>query len=258
MLGLFIYIYMIIGNSEVLSGIINEDKKATLMPLSIGIIGFTYPYRRILFDNHRYFLLTIIPVILLYLTLNLIFSSQNSYSTLGEFAVIGLFLTMQAVESHYVENRTIQLFYRMEKEVESYATVDCKSPGSGDKTTKDLLSDTIISKCEFIVKELKYASSVIIFKDIKDRLKLAQAEAKNVIGQLLTFNSSVKLELPSQDIDEQDREFISQNYLSIPSPIRHNSTKMTTPVEFKIESHMFYTKGLLNDVNDKLLRIGQE
>ena len=95
MLGLFIYIYMIIGNSEVLSGIINEDKKATLMPLSIGIIGFTYPYRRILFDNHRYFLLTIIPVILLYLTLNLIFSSQNSYSTLGEFAVIGLFLTMQ-------------------------------------------------------------------------------------------------------------------------------------------------------------------
>ena len=259
LLGFIIYSYMIIGNSQVLSNICNDPQHTDLMPLSIGIIGFTYPYRRILFDSHRYIMFTIIPVLVLYLALNLIYSNHYIYSILGEFCVIGLFLVTQAIECHYVENRTIQLFYRMEKEIESFTDINAINDITNSQTDAGLYPSSMISKCEFIIKELKHISSRIIYKDIKDRLKIVQTEAKNIIGGLMKFNSTIKFDLPSSDIDEQDRQFISQNYLNASTTgIKLISSKNTLPMDIRRGSHAAIPKSLLNEINDKMIKIGSE
>ena len=255
--GMILYLFMIIGNTQVLSGITSDTHGTDLIPFSIGIIVFTYSFRRILFDSYRYVALTLVPVLIIYLALNLIYSNQNSYSLLGEFAVIAVSLVTQIVESHKVESRTVQLFYRMEKEVEKYYDNEDTKKSKTNQDESHSFTDSILTKIDFIYKEIKAASSVIIFKDVKGRLKIVLTELLNLQMKLRNMDYSEKFEEGSKDIDEEDREFISQNYRSVITAIKTvPNRKASSPKHTNYSSKILTSKYFLTEISLELAKIG--
>lgn len=259
-LGIMTYLYMIFGTSFVLSGLIDDKKESNLIPMTAGMVGFTYYYRRILFDSYRHLVLTLIPILIIYLAINLVYNDTFPYCIIGEFAAIALFLITQIIESHSVENRTIQLFYRMEKEQESHFDDDIihKSADGNENNYFNSVTELIISKCDFIVKEIKYATSVIIFKDVKNRLKNAQIEMNYIRSRVTKLDYSENFDLSSQDIDEQDKEFISQNFLKKTS-LAQRQAPMPKSINLEtITSNVFSTRVLIQEIIDYIPKVGQE
>ena len=257
--GMVLYLFMIIGNTQVLSGITSDTQATDLIPFSVGIIVFTYSFRRILFDSYRYLTLTLVPVLIIYLALNLIYSKQNTYSFLGEFAVIAVSLVTQIIESHQVESRTIQLFYRMEKEQEKYYDNENLKESENNRGESLPFTDSVLTKIDFIYKEIKAAASVIIFKDVKCRLKIVLSELLNLQTKLKSMNYSEKFDVASKDIDEEDREFILQNYQSVVAiTIKNASRKASSPKHANNSSKMLTSKYFLNEISLQLAKIGVE
>ena len=257
-LGNIVYLYMIIGNSQVLSGITNDKHETNKVPLTIGIIAFTYIYRRVLFDSYKHVLFTLLPALLVFLLLNLVYSNENLYSILGEFAVMGLSLFLSIIDSQNVENQTIQLFYRLEREKElSLFDYDLSKPNS--ISPRGASTESLVQKCDFIIKEIKYATSIIMYKDVKARLKNLQNELsviKNFVGKI---EKDEKFEIQAQDIDEQDKLFIYQNYLTFPILLqRFESTTNNYTYITTIKLTSSFSTTLKNETSEYLSKIGSE
>ena len=172
--------------------------------------------------------------------------------------MIAVSLVTQIVESHKVESRTVQLFYRMEKEEEKYYdNEDLRNP----KTNQDeshSFTDSILTKIDFIYKEIKAASSVIIFKDVKGRLKIVLSELLNLQMKLRNMDYSEKFEEGSKDIDEEDREFILQNYRSVITTTIKTvpNRKASSPKHTNYSSKILTSKYFLTEISLELAKIG--
>lgn len=260
LLGFLTYLYMIFGATEILSSFAEDDNNSGKIPMTAGIIGFTYSYRRILFDSYRHIVLTLIPILIIYLSINLIYSEIFTYSIIGEFAAIALFVITQIIETHVVENRTIQLFYRMEREQDTFSDDETHKPNNENENSYfHSVIELIINKCDFIMKEIKYATSVIIFKDVKNRLKNAQNEISVIRNKVSKLDYIETFEITSQDIDEDDREFISQNYLNV-SPLPNKNSRLTKDanIESQNTSFIFNSKLLTQEVVSYISKLGFE
>jgi hypothetical protein len=257
-LGLGIYLYMILGDSQVISGITGDTQANGSLPMSIGIVAFTYNYRRLLFDSYRYLIFTLFPVLILYLFCNLMYSNQKIFSIAGEFTMIASVALFQITESHIVENRSIQLFYRMEKELELSNENKGKNYTNheGTEATK-----SIIKKCDFIISEINYAISVIIFQDVKNRLKTAQSEMSSVRNKVKNLEYFEKFEFYADDLDYQDREFIDQNYLTDWMNVTRSGSdsgnqKDAKNIKLQQNTTLSVQKSFINDILENLSAIG--
>ncbi|OMJ67100.1 hypothetical protein SteCoe_35823 [Stentor coeruleus] len=259
LLGFLTYLYMIFGAIHVLSSF-TGDTSTGYIPMTAGIIGFTYSYRRILFDSYRHLVLTLIPILIIYLSINLIYSETLTYNTIGEFAAIALFVITQIIETHVVENRTIQLFYRMEREQDTFFDDEIHKPNvENENSYFHSVIELIINKCDFIIKEIKYAASIVIYKDVKTRLKNVQNEINVIRNKVSKLDYIETFEITSQDIDEEDREFISQNYLNVSSlPNKSYPITKDINVEGQKTSFIFNSKLLIKEVVDHISKVGYE
>jgi hypothetical protein len=244
----------------VFQGITGDDCRSHLFPTIVEIVGFTYSYRRVLFDSYRHLVFTLIPVLIILLVLLLTYSHDPFFTVLSEFAAVSLFVVSQIVEINIVENRTIQLFYRMEKEESGHEINLKKNKGKEDyfeSENKNSLAKSLEKKCDFVISELKYAASVIIFKDVKTRLKKAQSELLKIKSKIEKITSDTNFEIVTHDLDAEDKEFIAQNFLKVSTIGRPNSNKRKTR-NLNSSSKLIQTLSILSGLHDYLSKLGKD
>jgi hypothetical protein len=259
-LGSVVFLYLILGSSQVFQGITGDDCRSHLFPTIVEIVGFTYSYRRVLFDSYRHLVFTLIPVLIILLVLLLTYSHDPFFTVLSEFAAVSLFVVSQIVEINIVENRTIQLFYRMEKEESGHEINLKKNKGKEDyfeSENKNSLAKSLEKKCDFVISELKYAASVIIFKDVKTRLKKAQSELLKIKSKIEKITSDTNFEIVTHDLDAEDKEFIAQNFLKVSTIGRPNSNKRKTR-NLNSSSKLIQTLSILSGLHDYLSKLGKD
>ncbi|CAG9331046.1 CHK1_6 [Blepharisma stoltei] len=230
MLGLAFLSYLIVGDHRVLSEITDSNHTSSRLPTSIGIVCFLVLMRLVLFECFYYLVILATYALILFLGLEVGYSRLSTYSTLSEFSLIALFFVLQILDSQKIDFRTRQLFWRKEKEEEGIEH-DLKVDENTNKPDIKSETEILISSCDKIKQELKYAYHVIIFKDVKKRLKQTMGLIEKVKRRIAhgSFFDDVKIET-HMNIDEQDKAFIRENYMNVTiesTRDRNNERKVT-------------------------------
>ncbi|OMJ72662.1 hypothetical protein SteCoe_28830 [Stentor coeruleus] len=229
-LSLLVYTYFIIGNKHILNSIINTEHSNYALPMNLGIITYTITLRYVLFHNFLGILIVTICMLSAYITATLASPQAYNFSNFNEFFVVLIFSVLQVIDTQHTEYHFKKIFWMQFRNERSYKT----SITNRDEDIEGVFhteTELLIQACDKIKKTLKHACSVIIFKDIKDSLKVAQVELEHVkqkIGKA-GYLKEVKIE-PQVDIDPEDKEFISQNYLEVSyvtPPERSAMTELT-------------------------------
>ncbi|CAG9310606.1 unnamed protein product [Blepharisma stoltei] len=231
--------YIILGDHRILCGITGTSYTHNQLPTSIGIVCFISMFRVVIFDCFYYIFILSSLSALLFLGLSLGYSPASDYSVAAEFTIIVIYLMFQTLEAQQTDYRMRNLFWRKTKEEENsrpYFKENQNSDQAEIKTETELL----VSACDKIKQNIKYASSVILFKDVKNQLKSAQKQLENIKKKIArgTFWAEVRIE-HNLNIDDQDRAFINENFMDMDASRRlseHTNERRTT----------------INDVNDKV------
>ena len=234
------YSYLIVGNKYFLSKLLKEDEPDFEMPLNLSIISLSIALRFLVFHS---FLSSLILNTLVTLEYLLLIFLTNSYEldNICQFFILFLFLSLQIIDSKHSEleqKKSFWLQFQYEKSFKTSLT------NRFDDSDPSMHTDTemLISSIDSVKKTIKQCCAVIIYKDIKDSLKLAQVKLENMkqrIGKGLYLNE-VKLE-HHEDLDPEDKKFISQNFIDfshINTPERSAVTELTV-FEFKEASGNF-------------------
>ena len=232
--------YLMIGNKYFLSKLFKEDKPEFEMPLNLSIISLSIAARFLVFHSFLSSLILNTLVIIEYLILIFL---TNSYelNNICQFFILFLFLSLQIIDSKHTELQQKKSFWLQFQHERSFKT---SLSNRFDDLDPSMHTDTemLISLLDSVKKTIKQCCAVIIYKDIKDSLKLAQVKLENIkqrIGKGLYLNE-VKLE-QHEDLDPEDKKFISQNFIDfshINTPERSAVTEMTV-FEFKEASGNF-------------------
>lgn len=239
-LGLIVYSYYIIGNQIVLSSIFAKETTNYDIPLNLGLIGFSIMLRYILCDHFLSILVVSFVMIMEYVLSLIIVSGSYSLENLNNFFVILIFIVLQIIDTQQVEYKLKKKFWFQYKDEKNYkASLTAKD--EEDAVTFHTETELLVQTCDKIKKVLKKVCSVIIFKDVKSSLKLAQVELDHLkfrIGRG-AYKNEVKIEQEA-DIDADDKEFISQNFIEVSymTPERSAVTDLTM-FEFKEKKESF-------------------
>ncbi|OMJ92118.1 hypothetical protein SteCoe_5224 [Stentor coeruleus] len=214
-LSLLVYTYFVIGNPHVLNSINGTESSEYSLPLNIGIVAYSITLKYVLYNN--FFCILVLSIFMLFEYIAATLSSSNAYNleNINDFFIIFIFIVLQVIDTQHSEYKLKNDFWQDHRNENSYRTsltIYNEDTEGGFHTETEIL----IQACNKIIKTLKYACTVIIFKDIKDSLKLAQAELEHVKHQIARagYLKEVKIE-PRPDMDPEDKEFISQNCLDI-------------------------------------------
>lgn len=200
--------FLIFTDYRVFNGTFNATGNGNFL-----IIGFYIVLmRHAIMENFKYILLTISLSIILCLIFIFIFTSHSLNSCLKDFFILTGFLITQAFDSYQADLRVKHLFWRKEKEKsmdDSINEENCEHSYNSLNTEIEL----IIQSCEKIKKTIKTASDVIMYKDVKTKLKIAQVELERVKRRIAngSMMEVVKLE-QHPNISENDKLFIYENF----------------------------------------------
>jgi hypothetical protein len=92
-------------------------------------------------------------------------------------------------------------------------------------------SELVIEKCDKVILEIKNAKRIIFFNDIRERLRSAIkaiVSIKKYLGHLGVNDEVISIS-DTANIDDQDKQFLAQNFLSITRyvPEKHMSRHLT-------------------------------
>ncbi|CAG9330402.1 unnamed protein product [Blepharisma stoltei] len=211
--GVLFLIYLIIGDERVLTGLISESYKPSQIPNTIGVVCWIVMMRNILYDSFYLIAILSITSVLLFLSFSLGYSPLSHYSVLAECLIMVLFLGLQVIEAHKYDYRSRQLFYRSECEKENFDIPEI------DVDMQDVVKSEIehlVSSCDSIKNDIKYGYSVVMFADVKNRLKNASIEVEKIKRRIAHghYYKEIRFKEP-EAIDEEDKAFINQNYMEI-------------------------------------------
>ena len=234
------YSYWIVGNKYFLSKLLEEDDPHFEMPFSLSIISLSIVLRFLIF--HSFLSSLILNTLVIFEYLLLIFLTRSyELENICQFFILFLFLSLQIIDSKHSELEQKKSFWLQYQYEKSFKT---SLSNRIDESDPSMHTDTeiLISLIDSVKKTIKHCCSVIIYKDIKDSLKLAQLTLENIkqrIGKGL-YTNEVKLE-HHEDLDPEDKKFISQNFIDfshINTPERSAVTELTV-FEFKEASGNF-------------------
>lgn len=248
--------YLIICDGKVLSTLLTQDSQSGLLPHTLVFITFTAVMRNIIFDDFIQYLLIVLYSITIFLVFNLTFSDTNLYNKLCECIIVIIFLLYQLIESHINCLRSKIIFWRKfsEEQAESNSVNIEKSMASRFETE----TEHLIFICEKIKNDIKQASKAIIYKDIKLRLKESIIDVmriKKIIGH---GNIGAPVIIENHVKDEEDREFIEQNYREISHSSNGEYHKSTTFINlFDHKSNALFPDYGLQQLSSVLEGIGK-
>lgn len=226
-LSVLVYTYFVIGNAHVLNSINGTESSEYSLPLNIGIVAYSITLKYVLYNNFFWILVLSIFMLFEYIAATLASSNAYNLENFNDFFIVFIFIVLQVIDTQHSEYKLKNDFWQDHRNENSYRTsltIYNEDTEGGFHTETEIL----IQACSKIIKTLKHACSVIIFKDIKDNLKVAQAELEHVKHQIAraSYLKEVKIE-PRPDMDPEDKVFINQNCLDI---------SYATPAEKSISS----------------------
>ena len=257
LLGLIFYSYLIIGNDKILNRFFSDTSSDYTLPLNIGIISITISLRLILFDSFFYTICSVAYAILLYLICNVSFTVEPRSNVFSNFFIIVIGLIMQLIETQGLDYRSKQIFWAQNRKERSLKTSESilKKNDDGINTEPELL----IKSVEKVQKTLKNACAVIIYRDIKDSLKMAQLELEGIKHRIGTAMFSSEIKIEDGLIDAEDKEFITQNFVDVGyKNSEKSSVRHPTLINFveKIVHYPFSHYGL-DKLDSILSQVGQ-
>lgn len=210
-LGFLTYMYFILADPKILYKFTNEDYNDNEIPLILGLISLGPMIRMILFDSFLYTLILGVSATLIFLCVRIPFAPGSRLTALSEIALIIVFIVVQVIETHRVDLRIKQVFWRREKEI---VLKKDKDPDVGIKSL-GINSDVeiIMDMCEQIKKKLKDVSRVIIYKDIKTVIKDSIADIEKIKWKI-AHKQDLRIVL-DPNMDDEDREYIEQNFVEL-------------------------------------------
>ena len=223
--------YLILCDPRILHNLISEDfSSSSSISYSLTFILLTHLYRNILMDDFFHYLLISIHGSIFFLSINLAFSPFSLESKLYEIFLIVIFLAYNLIETHINTTRSRLIFWRTFTE-EKVANQNSKE---NSEVSNEFETETehLMSICEKIKTDIKYAIKVIIFKDIKQRLKDSLQSIQKIKRLIGHGNMSITLKLENQIKDLEDREFIQQNYQEVSLSSHGDFHRSSTIVNF--------------------------
>ncbi|OMJ89976.1 hypothetical protein SteCoe_7764 [Stentor coeruleus] len=240
-LSVIVYFYYVIGNKHVLNSIINTDISEYNLPMNLGIIAYSITLRYVIYHNFLSILIVSLIMLSAYISATLASPKAYNLNNFNEFFIVLIFIVLQIIDTQHTELNQKKSFWAQFQYERSYKT----SITNRDEDIVDGFhteTELLIQACDKIKKTLKQVCSVIIFKDIKEKLKLAQVELDHVKHQIGKggYLKEVKIE-PRVDMDPEDQEFISQNYLEVSyaTPPERSAITEVTLFEFKDREQTF-------------------
>lgn len=227
-----VYIYLIISSHSVQDSIFSTSSEVQGLPSILTLSCFTIFVRLVLFDSYFYFLLMSLFISIFYLSINLSLSSYSIYSTLSEFSILVLFLALSTVDSQLVDIRTKQVFWRISQEAELV-----KQMTKSNEYDRKFSIISLFQRCKHIKSELKSVASAVMYKDLRARLKQAILDL-DFIQKNLGNNEEEPYEIDNnENLDEEDRQFIVQNYLKRDEvKVRRRQVKSATIIEIPMKT----------------------
>jgi hypothetical protein len=212
--GLFFVTYTILSHESIISKITYSEESSSI-PSSLILSSFFYFYRLLQFDSFRSVLILSIYTIFLFIILQVSLSSSNIQDKLIEYSFLLLFFTLNTIESYRINSRTALIFYRLYYEEIKNEQFETNNPLANAEFVSG--SELIIEKCDQIITEIRHTKKIIMFKDVRDRLKLSIKILNSIrkyLGRSGINNEFINISETAK-IDDQDKQFIVQNYLSI-------------------------------------------
>ena len=212
--GLFFSAFLITSERRILAGITGEEELNFQNNMLI-LVSFTVMFRYLLFDSFLETGIISLFSMLSYFGCFLAFSNDRLEGHLTEVLCITIFLALTLIDTRKADYRTRQLFWRKEKEEQLMNAVGYSNnppERSNSKFNTDI--ESILEMCNSVKQEVKKAASVIMFKEVKQNLKRVQMDIEKIKRKLAFGNFSGKVHL-DEDLDEQDKEFITENFLAI-------------------------------------------
>ncbi|CAG9332374.1 unnamed protein product [Blepharisma stoltei] len=219
-IGLLILLYLVICDERVLSGITDEDYNRSNQSHVLAIACFFILIRLVTYEKFLILAILSFITLILLLILFLALSPLSVYATLSDFFILLVFLVLQIAETYQSEYRIKQLFWRKTKEEE--ALNPSKGSLEEDEVKKDnnlpplnTEIEALVQACDKIKQYIKTASSAIMFKDVKLKLKAAQNELEKIKRTVAHNYIREKWKVDfGEDMDEIDKEFIRQHYMN--------------------------------------------
>jgi hypothetical protein len=261
-LAFIIISYVVLTDTRVLSAVSSSSRnKLEIFHSTLCVFLLVAGFSRLLFDN--FFNVLIISFFAFISTsLSLILSVQeNLVQTVPEllFLLIGLVTICFNSHKHSVFSR--DFFWRNEiknKNIEELSEIT-EFNDLGNKNYINTEIELLVQLCEKIKKCIKGAYSLLIFKDVKAKLKVALNELDNLKKRITgdIFKHAVFVG-EAEMMDEQDRTFINQFFMQF-SHKSPNYSKLNTLRDYSDASPTcFFNKYGIRNFEKALEAIGTD
>jgi hypothetical protein len=253
LISLLTMFFLILCDERVLSGIsgtaYQQDISCTVL-----VVGFYICMLRVILLNSFFHLAVVsASALIASLAFFMAFSKVSNLNTLNDFFILLVFLALELMETHQTDYRTRQLFWRKQMEEEYLDNYELVSE-DGNTTAASIFTDIelVIQSCDKIKANLKSAAAVIMYKDVKRKLKSAQSDLERVKRRLAqgTFSNITKLDQYS-GLSEEEKKYIVQNFTNNNNEV----LKKAKPISTKLLSASVMSERLV-EVENLLNAVG--
>lgn len=241
LISLAYFTYLVLSNKYVLSSLLNTEVPNFGLPFSIAIIGLTVMLKIALCHSFYYFVSVNTLVLLEYIISIMAVSESYTLECFSQFFCVFIVVSLLIIDTKHTEFSLKSDFWLQFQYEKSFKTSVSNRFESGNQEFQTE-TEYLIYTCDEIKKTLKHCCTVIIFKDIKDSLKIAQIKLETIKQKIGRggYLGEVKFDHHG-DIDPDDRKFISQNFIDfsyINTPERSAVSELTV-FEFKEATENF-------------------
>lgn len=221
-LGCYLILHLIISDSRILSAFFRTQVQTPDQSIFL-LTTFIILLKNLSFSTFRT-TLTLSIFSSITLSIGLLFSNKDTPSTVYELILFAIILILICGVSYRYEYISKDLFWKNELKLRLTDTFE--DMDYIDKAPEEVINtevEILLKICDRVKKGMKLVSSLIIYKDIKAKLKVASIDLdqlkKRIAGEV--FRSSVRLD-NTVNIDDQDKTFISQMFMQM--SLKNNST----------------------------------
>lgn len=257
-LGLVFCTFATLSHPRLLPSLLHTEHYTNPIPFSLIICSFFYFYRLVQFDNFKATIILSTYTSVLFLVLQVSIQSSDLQDKLIEYFFLVLFLTLNSIESYKVNSRTALIFYRLYYEdIKNEQFEQTNSLANAEFVSG---SELLIEKCDNVINEIRHTKKLIMFKDVRDRLKFSiktLSSIKKNLGRSGINNEFINIS-DTAKIDEQDKQFIAQNFLSITKfyPEKSYTRNLTLKDLLKKRPRFSLSMQVLQDGSELLDKIG--
>lgn len=259
LMGCYLILHLTITDSRILSTL---TRTSVYVPdqSTFLLTAFIFLLKKLTFCTFRTTLALVIFASSIF-TCGLLYWNQDALNTLYELILFVVILILICVNTYRYEHISKDIFWKSELKLRSIDTIE--DGDIIDNNSEEIINtevEILLQICERIKKGVKLVSSMIIYKDIKAKLKVASIDLdslkRRIAGEV--FRSSVRLE-NTHNIDDQDRAFISQMFMQI--SLKNNSTlrKFQTIKDLTYtQPRLSFSQNWSSDLNSILKAVGED